>query len=53
MICWIVKFRWLFLVILLGSLSAGLSPKAAVAQTAPFLISPYYREKGINAYFAH
>ena len=53
MICWIVKFRWLFLVILLGSLSAGLSPKAAVAQTAPFLISPYYREKGINAYFAN
>jgi hypothetical protein len=51
MTCWVVKSRWLLLAILLNSVLVSLLPKTVVAQTTPFLISPYFREKTVNQYF--
>ena len=51
MTCWVVKSRWLLLAILLNSVLMSLLPKTVVAQTTPFLISPYFREKTVNQYF--
>lgn len=51
MICWIVKSKRLLLVVLLSSISAGLSPRIAIAQTGPFLISPYYGAKTVTQWF--